>query len=266
MNPSNSSRPPEGTSRSAPSSSRRELGAVVHFVLLLTAVAATFLATSLTAQEPEAVREGRALTIGIIGSGSMGGPIGQLWADAGHKVVYSSRNPSELMDLVEEARPRASAGFADASAHFGDVVLLAVPSGAIPQIGRDFGHLMEGKVVIDLGNPRADRDGEIANEWLEMGTGLATAQYLPGARVVKAFNTLAAGMLEEAHRSGELIGVPIAGDDPEARQITATLVRDAGFEPVMVGDLESAERFDRGTPVWVTGMTADEIRETMDLD
>ncbi|MFP3948472.1 MAG: NADPH-dependent F420 reductase [Gemmatimonadota bacterium] len=245
----------------------RRLGGVAALVLLLImAMAATLPAAPLSAQEPVAIQEDRVLTIGIIGAGSMGGPIGQLWADAGHKIVWSSRNPSELVDLVESARPRASAGFADASAHFGDVVLLAVPSGAIPQIGRDFAHLMEGKVVIDVGNPRADRDGEIAEEWLEMGTGLATAQYLPGARVVKAFNTLAAGMLEEAHRPGELIGVPVAGDDEEARQIAATLVRDAGLEPVIVGDLESAERFDRGTDVWVTGMTADEIRETMELD
>lgn len=234
--------------------------------LALTALAVLSLTPSLGAQEPVALQEDRALTIGVIGAGSMGGPVGQLWADAGHRIVYSSRNPSELMDLVESAAPRASAGFADASAYFGDVVLLAVPSSAIPQIGRDFGHLMEGKVVIDLGNPRADRDGEIANEWLEMGTGLATAQHFPEARVVKAFNTLAAGMLEEAHRPGELIGVPVAGDDEEARQIVATLVRDAGFEPVIVGDLERAEDFDRGTPVWVTGMTADEIRETMDLE
>lgn len=222
----------------------------------------------LTAQEeqPIAEREGRSLRIGIIGSGSMGGPLGQLWAEAGHQVLYSSRHPGELMDLVESAAPRASAGYPDAAAHFGEVVLLAVPPSAVPQIGRDYGHLMEGKVVIDLTNPRVDRDGEIAEEWLEMGTGVAMAQYLPGARVVKAFNTLAASMLhEEAHRSGELVGVPVAGDDDEAVEITAQLVRDAGFEPVIVGPLERAREFDRGTDVWVTGMTADEIREALGL-
>lgn len=239
---------------------------------LLTTVAAVVglaglaLAAPLTAQQPPAIQEGRALRIGIIGAGAMGGPLGQLWAEGGHQVLYSSRHPGELMDLVESAAPRASAGFPDAAANFGEVVLLAVPPSAIPQIGRDYGHLMEGKVVIDITNPRVDRDGEISREWLEMGTGEAMAQYLPGVRLVKAFNTLASRMLhEDAHRSGELVGVPVAGDDEEARQVVAQLVRDAGFEPVMVGALERAKEFDRGTEVWVTGMTADEVREALGL-
>ncbi len=76
----------------------------------------------------------------IIGAGAMGGPIGQLWAAAGHQVLYSSRNPDQLMELVRSAAPRASAGYPDAAAFFGEVVLLAVPPVAIPQIGEDFGH------------------------------------------------------------------------------------------------------------------------------
>lgn len=223
-------------------------------------------AGSLAAQEPPAVQEDRVLQIGLIGAGSMGGPLGQLWAAAGHDIVYSSRNPEELMGLVRSAAPRAAAGYADAASHFGEVVVLAVPPSAVPQLGEDYGHLMQGKIVIDITNPRVDRDGEITNDWLEMGTGLAMSQYLPGARVVKAFNTLAAGMLTtEAHRDGELIGVPVAGDDDEAVETVMQLVRDAGFEPVYVGDLEEASRFDRGTSVWVTGMTADEIREELGL-
>ena len=78
----------------------------------------------------------------------MGGPLGLLWAEAGHQILFSSRNPDQLMDLVRSAAPRASAGYPDAAAFFGDVILLAVPSGVIPQIGEDFGHLMQGKVVI----------------------------------------------------------------------------------------------------------------------
>lgn len=206
------------------------------------------------------------LRIGIIGSGSMGGALGLEWAEAGHQVLFSSRNPDELMDLVQAAAPMASAGYADAAAYFGEVVVLAVPPSAIPQIGEDFGHLMEGKIVIDVTNPRADRDGAITEEWLEMGTGVAMAQYLPeGVRFVKAFNTLAAGMIGEPRPEEERIGVPIAGEDDEAIQIAAALVRDAGFEPVIVGSLERAIEFDRGTEVWVTGMTADEVREALGL-
>ena len=206
------------------------------------------------------------MRLGIIGSGNMGGPIGRLWAEAGHQVLFSSRNPEELMDLVRIAAPRASAGYADAAASFGEVVLLAVPPSAIPQIGEDYSHLMQGKVVIDLTNPRVNRDGPITNEWLEMGTGLAMAQYLPGVRLVKAFNTLPFLLFDDANRSGERIGVPIAGDDEEALAIVALLVRDAGFDPVIVGPLARARDFDRSSRGnLVTGMTARQIRETLNI-
>lgn len=228
-------------------------------LLALLAVSA-LASTELRGQEVPPTR------IGIIGSGAMGGPLGQLWADAGHQVLYSSRNPDELMDLVRAAAPRASAGYPDAAAYFGEVVLLAVPPSAIPQIGEDYGHLMQGKVVIDISNPRGDRDGEENTErWLEMGTGLAMAQYLPGVRLVKAFNTLSSRMLGNPILDGERIGVPIAGDDDEAVRITAALVRDAGFDPVIVGPLARAKEFDRGSPIWVTGASAEEIRATLGL-
>ncbi len=218
----------------------------------------------LAAQQGAAEREGRALRIGIIGAGNMGGPLGLAWARAGHQVLWASRNPGELMPLVEQAAPRASAGYAPAAAFFGDVVVLAVPPNAVPQLGRDIGPLLRGKIVIDMTNPRADRDGERETaEWLATGTGQAMAQYLPGARVVKAFNTLGAGMLANPAPNGVPIGVPIAGDDAEDRERVAALVRDAGFEPVIVGPLARAKEFDRGTPVWVTGMNAQQVRDAL---
>jgi predicted dinucleotide-binding enzyme len=234
-------------------------------ITLTAAVALVTIASPSSAQAGAAEREGRALKIGVIGAGTMGGPIGKMWADAGHQILYSSRNPDQLMPLVQAAAPRASAGYPDAAAHFGEVILLAVPPSAIEQIGRDFGHLMQGKIVIDLTNPRVDRDGEITNEWLAMGTGLAMAQYLPGVRLVKAFNTLSSRMLADPAPNGVRIGIPIAGDDAAARDVVATLVRDAGFEPVIVGPLARAKEFDRGTPVWVTGMSAAQVREALRL-
>jgi hypothetical protein len=230
-------------------------------------VALTAAATlgAVTAPSLDAQTQGRTLTIGIIGAGAMGGPLGQAWAEAGHRVVWGTRNPAELVELVQSAAPRATAGFADAAAFFGDVIVLAVPPSAIPQLGQDYGHLMEGKVVIDITNPRADRDGEITTEWLEMGTGLAMAQYLPDVRLVKAFNTLSARMLANPAPNGVRIGIPIAGDDEEARNVAAQLVSEAGFEPVIVGPLARAKEFDRGTPVWVTGMSAADVREALGL-
>jgi predicted dinucleotide-binding enzyme len=219
---------------------------------------------SLTAQPNASAPQARPLRIGIIGGGNMGGPLGVAWAKAGHQVLWASRNPAELMPLVQQAAPRASAGYADAAAFFGDVVVLAVPPSAVPQLGRDIGPLLRGKIVIDMTNPRADRDGEEQTaRWLGMGTGLAMQEYLPGARVVKAFNALGAGMLAEPAPGGVRIGVPIAGDNAEDRERVAALVRDAGFEPVIVGPLARAKDFDRGTPVWVKGMNAQQLREAL---
>jgi predicted dinucleotide-binding enzyme len=229
------------------------------------AMAFAFGSSPLLAQAGLAEREGRSLRIGVIGAGSMGAPMGLHWAEAGHQILFASRNPDQLMELVQRASPRASAGYADAAALFGDVILLAVPPIAIPQLGEDFGHLMQGKIVIDITNPRADRDGPLTEEWLEMGTGLAMAQYLPGVRLVKAFNTVGPRMYENPIRDGERIGVPLAGDDEEALAIVADLVRDMGLAPVIVGPLARASEFDRGSPIWETGASAREIREVLNL-
>jgi len=239
---------------------------VVSFAAAVLVLIALNTVAPLTAQPNAAAPPARPLRIGIIGAGNMGGPLGVTWAKAGHQVLWASRNPAELMPLVQQAAPRASAGYADAAAFFGDVVVLAVPPNAVPQLGQEIGSLLRGKLVIDMTNPRADRDGEEQTErWLEMGTGLAMAQYLPGARVVKAFNALGAPMLRDPAPGGVRIGVPIAGDSAEDRERVATLVRDAGFEPVIVGPLARAKEFDRGTPVWVKGMNAQQLREALGL-
>jgi predicted dinucleotide-binding enzyme len=202
----------------------------------------------------------------MIGAGTMGAPLGLGWAEAGHQVVFSSRNPEELLDLARQGAPRVTVGYADAAAFFADVIVLAVPPVAIPQLGEDFGELMRGKIVIDISNPRVDRDGEITNEWLAMGTGEAMAQYLPGTRFVKAFNTVAARDFANPMRNGARVGVPIASDDEEAAQITARLVRDMGLDPVIVGPLARAKDFDRGSPIWETGASAQQIREALGLE
>jgi predicted dinucleotide-binding enzyme len=212
-----------------------------------------------------AQQQGHTLRIGIIGAGAMGAPLGLKWAELGHQVMFSSRNPEDLMELVRQGAPRVSVGYADAAAYFGDVILLAVPPVAIPQLGEDFGELMRGKIVIDISNPRVDRDGEITNEWMAMGTGEAMAAYLPGTRFVKAFNTVSPRHFANPVRDGVRVGVPIASDDENAAAITAALVRDIGLDPVIAGSLSRAKEFDRGSPIWETGASAREIRETLDI-
>ncbi|MCC7125029.1 MAG: NAD(P)-binding domain-containing protein [Acidobacteria bacterium] len=204
--------------------------------------------------------------IGIIGSGQQGGSLGLLWAKAGHEVLFSSRHPDQLKNLVDKAGPNALSGFPQDAAAFGDVVLIAVPYGALPQVGKDYAAMMKGKVVIDVGNPREDRDGPMAADAMARGTGVASAEYLPGVRLVRALNALSFVQVQkEAHRAGEKLGVPVAGDDAEAVKIVAALVTDAGFDPVIVGGLARAKEFDRNTPVYVKGLTAKQIREALKL-
>ena len=95
---------------------------------------------------------------------------------------------------------------------------------------------------------------------------MVSQKYLPCARLVRAFNTLNYKIFEsEANRPDPKLAVPIAGDDPEAMQVAAGLVRDAGFDPVVVGKLADAKRFQRGTPGYGQNVTAAELRQKMSL-
>lgn len=204
--------------------------------------------------------------IGIIGSGRQGGAIGLLWAKAGHEVFFSSRNPQNLKDLVAQAGPKARAGLPDEAAAFGEVVLIAVPYGALPQVGKDYAAQLRGKIVIDVGNPRVDRDGEVGKDGLARGTGVTSKEHLPGVRLVRALNALSyVQVTKEAHRAGEKLGIPIASDDQAAIAMTVRLVTDAGFEPVVVGGLARAREFDAGTPVYVKGLTAAQLKAALKL-
>jgi predicted dinucleotide-binding enzyme len=237
---------------------------------LISTVAGTTVAVALGpalyAQAASVPKTSRPMKIGIIGSGQQGGSIGLNWARAGHEVFFSSRNPDNLKDLVSSAGPGARAGLPADAAKFGDVILIAVPYGALPQVGKDYAPLMKGKIVIDCGNAREDRDGAIAKDVETRGTGVTSAELLPGVRLVRAFNALSFQQVRtQGYRSGERLGIPIAGDDAAAVQATVQLVQDAGFDPVVVGGLNRAREFDRGTPVYVKGMTARQLREALKL-
>ena len=141
------------------------------------------------------------MKIGVIGAGHIGGTIGGLWTKAGHAVFFSSRHPEELQDLVARLGPLAQAGTVDQAIAFGDVVFIAVPYGALPQIGRDYSKSLAGKIVLDANNAVASRDGAIAEEVERNGIGVTSQKYLPGARLVRAFNTLSYTIFErEANR------------------------------------------------------------------
>ena len=203
------------------------------------------------------------MRIGIIGAGMIGSTMSRLWADAGHTVLIASRHPEELEPLAEKLGRNASAGAPVDAAAFGEAVLLTVPLLAIPQLASDLAPSLAGKVVLDTGNAYEKRDGATAREASQDPQGSAgwAARMFPGARWVKAFNTVYFKVLErEAHRNGDRVGIPLASDDPQALDIAADLVRDAGFEPVVVGPLARGKEFEPDTPPYNTGMSARDLR------
>jgi hypothetical protein len=204
--------------------------------------------------------------IGIIGTGKVGGALAELWAQAGHELLISSRHPEQLIPLATRLGPRVRAGTPREAAAFGEVILISVPYGALPQVGRDYAALMKGKVVLETGNPFPGRDGAMAEAARAKGTGVASAEYLPGMRLVRAFTSIPhASLLAEAHRAAERVAVPLAGDDPQALKAAVRLVQDAGFEAVVVGPLARAKDFDVGSAVFGKALTARELKQALGM-
>lgn len=207
------------------------------------------------------------MRIGVIGAGRIGGTIGGLWVKAGHPVMLSSRHPEELKDLVASLGLLAKAGTVAEAIAFGDALFIAVPYGALPQIGKDYGDALKGKILLDACNAVAARDGgEVAGEVEQEGIGVVSQKYLGGARLVRAFNTMSYMIFaREANRPPPRLAIPIAGDDPEAVKVAAGLVTDAGFDPVVVGKLADARKFQRGGPGYGQSVSAAELRQKLSL-
>jgi 8-hydroxy-5-deazaflavin:NADPH oxidoreductase len=193
--------------------------------------------------------DGSKAKIGIIGSGHVGSALGGVWAKAGHPVMFSSRNLDADKKLAAEVGANARAGTPSEAAAFGEVLVFAVPYGALPELGKTLASSLKGKVVIDTCNPFPQRDGDVANQAKEKGAGLVSAQLLPGARIVRAFNAVGAARMASAHEDPGKIGMPIAGDDKKAIEVASGLIREIGFEPVLVGGLDMGRYLMPGTPL-----------------
>ncbi len=212
---------------------------------------------------PRAARAAAAtdkLKIGVVGSGRIGGTLGGVWLKAGHEVMFSSRNIEHDRKLAASLGPGARAGTPREAAAFGDVVLIAVPYRALPDVGKDLGGLIAGKVVIDPNNPFPSRDGEIAAWAREKGAGLASAELLPGARIVRAFNAIGYAQMGKAHEQAGRFGMPVASDDADALTVVSRLIRDIGYEPVPIGGLSMGKHLMPGTPL-AGERTPDQIRQ-----
>jgi predicted dinucleotide-binding enzyme len=202
--------------------------------------------------------------IGIIGTGNIGGALARHWVKAGHEVFMSSRHPENLLALARELGPKAHVGTPREAAAFGEVILVSVPYAAMPQIGSDYAAELAGKVVLDTGNPFERRDGSMAVEVLKIGVGKASADFLKGTRLVRAYNCIPAAVLVgQANRQPERIAIPIASDDAGALAVAQRLVRDSGFEPVVIGNLDDSRLFELGEPLASGQMTAAEMQQKL---
>jgi predicted dinucleotide-binding enzyme len=207
--------------------------------------------------------------IGIVGSGNIGGTLGILLGKAGYEIFYSSRHPETLKNLVKTTGPKARAGKIAEAIAFGDVIVLSLPMKAFTELDSETKQALKGKIVIDTSNPYPERDGVIAEEARREpgGTGSFVARLLPGARIVRAFNTVYFEDLKKRINSqGETIGIPIASDDEEGLKAAVELAADAGFDPVVVGGLSKSKMFDVGTAVYATSASARGIKQKLKLE
>ncbi len=145
-------------------------------LLVCTAVIAAF---SAPAPAPAATPSAPAVTapplkIGIIGTGRIGSALARHWAKAGHELMLSSRHPETLQPLATELGPKVRVGTPQQAAAFAEVIFIAVPYGAMPQIGSDNAKELAGKVIIDASNPSERRDGAMGAESVRKGAGIAS--------------------------------------------------------------------------------------------
>ena len=192
------------------------------------------------------------MKIGIIGSGNIGGNIGKHWAKAGHEVMFSSRHPEELQSMADEVG--AKTGTTEEAAAFGEVILLAIPYGKVPDVAQQIGGL-ENKILIDAGNPYPQRDGEVAQKVIDDESQTATgyiASLFPKAKTVKAFNSVHQKVFaEQAFKEGdERIAVQICSDRESAKETVMQLITDIGFAPQDLGDLSQGVLFEPNAPLY----------------
>src|SRR6478736_6262776 len=151
------------------------------------------------------------MPLGLIGAGRLGGTIGALWVRAGHPVMFSSRDPQEVQELVTKLGPLARGGTVAEAIAFGEALFFAVPYAALPELGREHAAALKGKIVLDACNAVAARDGPITEEVLQNGIGVTSQKYLPGTRLVRAFNTISYLVIaREANRPDPNLPIAIA--------------------------------------------------------
>ncbi len=206
------------------------------------------------------------MNIGIIGAGKIGGTLARLFAQAGHEVALSnSRGPDTLAELVDEIGHGVRAMTVADAAAFGDVVVVSIPLHAYRDIPVNE---TAGKIVVDTNNYYPNRDGQIPELDDDSTTSTELLQaHLPDARVVKAFNAIMWKHLGgDGRPAGDpaRLGIPISGDDDDAKRTVSGLIDQIGFDPIDAGTLaDGGRRHQPGAPGYTMGTHTAELRSLL---
>ena len=203
------------------------------------------------------------MKIGVIGSGNIGGNLGKHWSKAGHEVLFSSRHPEELNDLVRDSGGNSKAvSIEKAFEANADVYVLAMPFKAIDKLSELYAGEYGNKVIIDATNPYPERDGEMAQEVRDSNRNASeyTAMKFNTAKTAKAFNTIKAEHLKErAWRDNDKLAIPYAAQDESSKQVTRQLIEDIGFDAVYVGDLTKTKIMDPDQKIYGKSVSRSEL-------
>lgn len=202
------------------------------------------------------------MKIGIIGSGGIGGTIGTLWAQAGHEVLFSSRNPEKLSTLVAAAGSKAQAGTIAEAARFADVIFLAVYYWTTDEAISAAGSLVN-KIIIDATNPYIRTAAGQIQRVPNVSAALELAQKLPDSKIVKAYNTLPTETFATEHHRQDPYVLFYCGDDADAKATVAQLITDSGFAGIDIGNLSNVVNQEPGGMLYNNPLTVDAARELL---
>ncbi len=195
------------------------------------------------------------MKIGIIGAGKVGGTLGRIWAQKGHDILFGLRDPrsSKAEALIDSTQGKARVGSIQEAAASGEVIAVATPWEATQLAIQNAGDL-SGKILIDCTNPLGNSPESLA-AGLTLGYATSAAEevakWATGARVVKAFNHIFFGHLENVKFGSVTETAFICGDDEDAKKAVASLARDIGFDVVDVGALSKARLIEPLAMLWI---------------
>jgi 8-hydroxy-5-deazaflavin:NADPH oxidoreductase len=192
------------------------------------------------------------MKIGILGAGNMGGTLGRLWSEQGHEVLFGLRNAesAKAQRMIAVLGKNAGTGTFEDAVEFGDVVLVAVPWEATAEVIQRLATKLAGKVLIDCTNPiKPDLSGLVVGHTTSAAEEIA--RWALAARVVKAFNTVGAGTLDDAKYGDHSASVFICGDDAAAKQVVTQLADEIGFEVIDAGPLVEARYLEPLAMLWI---------------